>query len=72
MAAWRRALMLWRRALRSSLVSFAAMSSSSTSRATSSSPSGVRVLIAQPQVFARKKAKFVSEGPAKLQVGPSD
>lgn len=58
--------MLWlRHTLRSSLVSFAAMSSSSSS---SSSGAGLRVLISHPEVFASKKAKFVKEGPSKLQI----
>lgn len=63
--------MLWRRPLRSSLVSFAAMSSSSSSSSGvgDGGAAAVRVLIAQPDVYARKKAKFVAEGASKLQVG---
>lgn len=63
--------MLWLRPLLGqTLVSFAAMSSSSSTleAAAAGWNGGARVLISQPEVFARKKAQFISEGPGKLQV----
>lgn len=68
--------MLWLRPLlRQTLVSFAAMSSSTSSTPGAAAAAGgngggagARVLISQPEVFARKKAKFVAEGAGKLQV----
>ena len=60
--------MLWLRPLRQTLVSFAAMSGTAEAGA-GNGGAAARVLISQPAVFARKKAKFVAEGPGKLQVG---